>query len=324
MADQSLRSALFNKDKLNSEKFIKSELDNGNLVRALNDLLYASVSIKNNNKNLTHPVCVINSIKNFIGDDRNNPSSKLLKFAVDYIFQFKFRKNNQNLIKEIRDRGVAKIVFLSDFEDACQDGDWIVAKTLLTELFIASDQSRAAFDVLIGIALQNIPRNGLVSYHILRALQFQDLKEDCWTYTKSLFEYLKPQKLPKPHLSKDLMPDSFIDEIIMSGNILLFSAIKRIWMGDYTRKKGYQREISHWLGELSFDSKLEIVSEESNKLKNIDSRFFIKSAEKIIFGKDNQFAKAEKLIELEAIRSIIRHLNDYQTSLIAKRYENLL
>ena len=59
-------------------------------------------------------------------------------------------------------------------------------------------------------------------------------------------------------------------------------------------------------------------------LTKIDSRFFIKSAEKIIFGKDNQFAKAEKLIELEAIRSIIRHLNDYQTSLIAKRYENLL
>ena len=56
-------------------------------------------------------------------------------------------------------------------------------------------------------------------------------------------------------------------------------------MGDYTRKKGYQREISHWLGELSFDSKLGIVSEESNKLKNIDSRFFMDRVDSIFINR---------------------------------------
>ena len=324
MADQPFRSALFNKDKLKSEKFIQTDLNNGNLVQILNDLLYASVSVKNKNKNLVHPVCVINSIKNIIGDDRSNPSSKLLKFAVDYIFQFKFRKKDQSLIKEIRDRGIAKIVFLSDLEDACQDGDWTIAKTILTELFLASDQSRAAFDALIGIALQNIPTNGLVSYHILRAFQFQDLKEDYWTYTKSIFGYLEYQELPDPHISRELIPDSFIDKVIKSGNILLFSAINRIWLGDYTREKDYQREISHWLGELSSNSMIETVLEENHKLKNIDSKFFIKRAEKIIFGKETEFEKAEKLIRLEAIRSFSRYLNDYQMSLIAKRYEHLL
>ena len=43
--------------------------------------------------------------------------------------------------------------------------------------------------------------------------------------------------------------------MLESDDIILYSAISRIWSGDYVRISGYKRELSYWLSEI-FANKL--------------------------------------------------------------------
>ena len=92
MAGQPFRSALFNKDKQACYKSVSSILKANELVNLINDLLFSSAAVIYRGDAELHPICIINSIKNFIGDKRESPSKSLLHFAVDYITSFEFRK----------------------------------------------------------------------------------------------------------------------------------------------------------------------------------------------------------------------------------------
>ena len=93
MADLSFRSALLKKDRHTCQNIISYKVTGAQLVQLLNDLIFVSVSTIKNGAAEIHPVCLINSIKNFIGDNRNHPSKVLLEFAVNYLFECDFREN---------------------------------------------------------------------------------------------------------------------------------------------------------------------------------------------------------------------------------------
>ena len=69
MADQSFRSALLQKDRHTCQNIISYKITGPQLVQFLNDLIFVSVSTIKNRAADIHPICVINSIKNFISDD---------------------------------------------------------------------------------------------------------------------------------------------------------------------------------------------------------------------------------------------------------------
>ena len=85
MTDSFFRSAVINQDMQACQKFYSQNLSGAELVQILNDLLFCSVSVKQSTIKNLHPVCVLNSIKNLIGDDRENPSKLLLEFASNYL-----------------------------------------------------------------------------------------------------------------------------------------------------------------------------------------------------------------------------------------------
>ena len=188
--DDSFRTKLLSKDRKGCIEYLNTNLSVEKLVSSLHDLLFLSGLI-NPIQPTIHPVCVVNSIKNFISDDKSNPSKILLSFLIDYLFQFEVRDNDKIIFDNALRKGVAKTAFIGDLEDACQNGEWDKAESQLADIFIASDQSRGAFDALAGLALQDCPQNALFVYHILRAYQFQERKEDNWTFTCSLFNYIK-------------------------------------------------------------------------------------------------------------------------------------
>ena len=180
------RSALLNKDKKTCYDIISSQLNGKNLITVIHELLHASALVEYNKSNIIHPICVINSLKNFIGDNKNYPSQLILNFAVDYLEKFKFRDIEKSKFQQINNNRV-KTIFMGDFEDACQNGNWEKAEVLLEDIFIVSDYSRAAFDILAELALQDSPRNAIFIYHLLRAFQFQQIKDDNWTFIKCIF-----------------------------------------------------------------------------------------------------------------------------------------
>ena len=94
-AENSFRSRLLSKDKQGCLEYLKTNLVEENLVSTLHDLLFFSVSVDSNHSSI-HPVCIVNAIKNFISDDRLNPSIKLLSFVLEYLFQFDIRESDQS------------------------------------------------------------------------------------------------------------------------------------------------------------------------------------------------------------------------------------
>ena len=303
MTENSFRSRLLSKDKQGSLEYLKTNLGEEKLVSTLHDLIFFSVLVDSNHSSI-HPVCIVNAIKNFISDDRLNPSIKLLSFVLEYLFQFDIRESDQSILDQSLKKGVVKTAFIGELEDACQSSQWSKAESLLAEIFLASDQSRGAFDAIAELALQDCPQNALFVYHILRAYQFQERKEDNWTFTCSLFNCIKNKKLPQPHSPEKINLEILWNDIIHSGDVVLFSAMYRILKDSYTRSSGYNREISYWLSKTNFSKQKK--SMKRTQLIDQKSISFILLAEKIISMEKPESQKLIDIITLEALRSIMK------------------
>ena len=323
MADPNLRSALCNKDKQVCHRMISSNVVGESLVVFLYELLYASALVSYDKKLALHPICVINSIKNLIGDDRENPSTELLKFAIDYLFQFEFRNNDQDKLDEVIRDGIGETVFVGELEDACQVGDWKKAEIIMSKTFIASDRSRATFDTLAELALQNAPKNALFIYHILRGYQFQEIKKDTWTFIKCIFNQMNINRLDSAHEPVAIAPDDIKQRIIETGDVIYFSAIERIWHGEYVRIRGYRRELSYWLSEIRFDESEIMKMINDHFLIDLNKRSYINFSEKIINKERTKNNKAEDLVTLEAIRALCKNIDKNGLTHIGSRFNQL-
>ena len=303
VAEKSFRSRLISKDKQGCLEYLKTNLAGEKLVLALHDLIFFSVLVDSNHSSI-HPVCIVNAIKNFISDDRLNPSIKLLSFVLEYLFQFDIRESDQIILDQSLKKGVVKTAFMGDLEDACQNSQWGKAESLLAEIFLASDQSRGAFDALAELALQDCPQYALSVYHILRAYKFQERKEDNWTFTCSLFNYIKNKKLPQPHSPEKINLEVLTNDIIQNGDVVLFSAMYRILKDSYARSSGYNREISYWLSKTNFSKQKKPMNKTRLIVQNPIS--FILLAEKIISMEKLESQKIMDIITLEALRSMMK------------------
>lgn len=321
MTGNSFRSRLLAKDKKGCHEYLKTHLDGKKLVLAIHDLLFLSIYVNVENVSV-HPVCLVNSIKNFISDDKENPSIKLLHFIIDYLFQFENRKNDQKILDESCKKGLVKSAFVGDLENACQNGEWDKAQSLMAELFTASDQSRGTFDALAELALQDCPKNALFVYHILRAYQFQEYKRDNWNFTCALFSQLKNNKLPEPHHQEKFELEVLLEDVIRKGDIVLFSAMKRILETTYVRSAGYNREISYWLSKMNFLKK-NIPNEEVG-VSNYKPISFISKAEEIIEKEQPTDQKVMELVSLEALRSLMKNINKNNYETLISRFSSLI
>ena len=320
MTDSSFRSALVSKDRQTCQQIITSTLSDISLIRILNDLLYCSIFVQQNSIINEHPVCTINSIKNLIGDDRENPSEALLNFSIDYLCEFKFRKNDQLQLDKVMRDGVGLTGFLGDLEDACQNGEWSEVQVLASKIFMASDQSRGVMDALAELGLQDSDRNANFIFHLFRAYQFQEVKEDNWAFTKCILEWMDGVPLPDPHDKTDSIPSQIFDSMLKSGNLTLLSSVSRLWDGDYVRIRGYRRELSHWCFQV-LASELSTKSNQNHWILKKDKRKFISAAEKIIRSEKSQSEKAKALVILEAVRALTKTVSQTQLEYLGGRLD---
>ena len=306
----SFRTLLFQKDFDSCNKIIQSKVSGSDLIRIINDLIFVSASIKLPRNEKNHPISVINSIKNFISDDRQNPSRLLLVYGIKYLIQFEFRLDDKEFLSEVVRIGAGETVFTGDLEDACQESNWKKAKSLVAKLFLASDQSRATLDTLVELALQDSSRNSLFCFHLLRAYQFQEIKEDNWTFISCLFDVLSNKEMPKPHKNENIDIEKFQNGMFFKLNPTLFSSVLRLWDGDYVRIRGYRRELSHWIKKNNVTNKNQIFSTSNNIERSLTLPNFIKKAEAIITRKNNTKNIEADLVTLEALRFLYRKKNN--------------
>ena len=322
MTDSSFRSALLSKDRQTCQKFLSQNLGS-ELIQILNDLLFCSVSVERSSVKGLHPVCVINSIKNFIGDDRENPSKPLLKFSTKYLCGFDFRSNDKTQLDKVVRDGIGLTAFLGDLEDACQKGEWDDVQILASKTFMASDQSRGTMDVLAELGLQDSDRNAVFIFHLLRAFQFQETKDDNWAFTKCILDWINDKSLPEPHDETDSSPNAIHDLMIESGDVSLLSSVSRLWDGDYVRIRGFRRELSYWCSQ-AFVTAANIKPNTNHWLLNGKNKKFIKEAESIIKSNNSETEKANALVILEAVRALSKTASPAQLGILGARLDQLI
>ena len=323
MTDSSFRSALLSKDRQTCQDFLTKKITDNVLIQLLNDFLFCSVSIQIKSVKNIHPVCVMNCIKNIIGDDRENPSKPLLEFSLDYLCSFEFRDDDQTQLDEVVRDGIGLTAFLGDLEDACQQGEWEDLQKLTAKTFMASDRSRGTMDALAELALQDCERNAIFIFHLLRAYQFKDAKKDTWAFTKCILEWMSGKALLEPHDQADSSPSKIHDLMIESGDLSLLASVSRLWEGDYVRIRGYQREISHWCSQTFFTASNIKPSPDHWLLKD-KKRNFIHEAETIVKSQKSQSEKANALVILEAVRTLFKTASPTQLGILGARLDQLI
>ena len=283
----------------------------GSLEKNLATLLLQSASTIYNDTPIVHPVVCMNAIKNILGDVRDSPSEILLTYAGNYIAGLKPREKDQKVLEDMPEDGIGLSIFISDLEDACQQGDAVQVQEEAARVYLAADGSPAILEILAELALQNVEGNGGFIFHCLRAFAFNPEKERVWSFVQCILQTMKNQPLPEPNEgtnngANDLVPiflkcEKPIDWITVA-------AVWRLWESEYMRLPGFKREISHWISNQNITQNGNPDGSNPDnmvKFRNEGGNYFVKLAEDITQSKGNI---VERLIALEALRFFVKKM----------------
>lgn len=243
-----------------------------------------------------HPIIALNALKNIIGDNRQNPSQKLLDAMGKLAKKYPQRKNDKAALDLVAKDGLGLTVFIADLEDACQSGNPIEMEQEAARLQWVSENGLAGIDCLIEVALQDFDRLGPFAYHLQRANAFSQDVKNTWPYTRCLLKEIAKSPLPEPHDKIEL--ETKIQVSNDKDQVTPMASARRLWEGEYVRISGYRREISHWLSIQEEEKAPNTVQKAMNGLEDYlhnGGNFFIELAE-------NLTDYPEKIVFLEALR----------------------
>jgi len=280
-------------------------MPNTMLSKKIKEILDICVASSFPGKTNDHPIIVLNAIKNIIGDNRVEPSKKLLEFSEKKAHEFPARTDDQGILVEAAKDGVGLTIFVSDLEDACQAGIPEEIERQAARLQWVSDNGLGGLEALVEVSLQDFERLGTFAFHLLRSNIFNRDIKNTWPYTRCLLKEISKKPLPEPHVYNEIECD-----LIKSENelqIINLCSAHRLWNGNYVRSLGYKREISHWIKHQEIIEYIENEEKISSNLQDYydnGGNFFIEIAEDLI---DND----QDIIFLESLRYLIKKRKDY-------------
>ena len=299
----------------------------GSLEESLATLLLQSASTIYNDTPIVHPVVCMNAIKNILGDVRDSPSEILLTYAGNYIAGLKPREKDQKVLEDMPEDGIGLSIFISDLEDACQQGDAVQVQEEAARVYLAADGSPAILEILAELALQNVEGNGGFIFHCLRAFAFKPEKERVWSFVQCILQTIKNQPLPEPNEgtnngANDLVPIFLKCEKLIDW--ITVAAVWRLWESEYMRLPGFKREISHWISNQNITQNGNPDGSNPDnmiKFRKEGGNYFVKLAENIIQSK-NQVV--ERLAVLEALRFFVKKMPIDCLPIVAKKINFLM
>lgn len=285
--------------------------DEQELIQCINKLISLAVKADYEGQPSTHPLIFANAVKNIIGDDRKNPSQKLLDLSENYINQYSQRADDEQLLNKVIKEGFGLTVFVDDIEEAIMNGSKDDAELESAKQLLASDKSPAILELLAELALFDIDSLGLFTYHWLRSYQFYQDKEMLWPYCRTIIHEIfkgRLQQQPKAELRN---PQSLLMDFLADQNYELwptYSAMNRLWDEDYVRAANYRKSISAWLDIIKYNE-VDAAEDNNSSLENYinnGGHYFIELAEEMV-DKYSANAAVQKIIDLEALRGIAKN-----------------
>ena len=299
----------------------------GSLKKNLATLLLQSATTVYNDDPIVHPVVCMNAVKNILGDVRDSPSEILLTYAGNYIAGLKQREKDRKVLEDMSKESIGLTIFISDLEDACQQGDAAQVQEEAARFYLVADGSPAILENLAELALQNVEGYGGFIYHCLRAFAFNPEKERVWSFVQCILQTIKKQPLPEPHKGAD---NGFDDMQPVFLNCeqpidwITVAAVWRLWESEYTRLPGFKREISYWISnQNTTQNRNPDGSNPDNmvKFRKEGGNYFVKLAENIIQSKKQI---VERLAALEALRFFVKKMPIDCLPIVAKKINFLM
>ena len=266
----------------------------------------------------THPIIVLNALKNIIGDNRKQPSRILLDSMKKLIDKYPKRTDDNTILNNVAKDGIGLTVFISDLEDACQSGNPEEMENAAAKIQWVSENGLGVLEVLIEVAIQDFNRLGILSYHLQRAHHFDQDQKKTWHYNRCLLKEIAKESLPNPNEKIDLEPKFIIPN--ESKLIASMASAHRLWDGQFVRIEGIRRELSNFFNSIHIesDNKYNIETELEDYVKR-GGKLFIEYAEQLIKKPNFNF----KIIQLESIRFFLKKSPKKDYSMIAKHIEEL-
>ena len=192
------------------------------IVEYLQSLLLKAASVHHYGHPENHPIVIINSLKNILGDVRERPSKIIMDFGNDYINKKLIRKYDENILKKIKNKGLTSSAFVMDLEDAIFQSNSKKAEEEAGKLFLLADSPQAILESLVNISLLDFDRYGILSYHLLRAFAFgQTTKKDSWIYIQCLLKQLKSVNFTSPQQAVTINIENYFKNALKTRNRIL-------------------------------------------------------------------------------------------------------
>ena len=299
----------------------------GSLKKNLATLLLQSATTVYNDDPIVHPVVCMNAVKNILGDVRDSPSEILLTYAGNYIAGLKQREKDRKVLEDMLEEGIGMTIFISDLEDACQQGNAAQVQEEAARVYLVADGSPAILENLAELALQNVEGYGGFIYHCLRAFAFNPEKEHVWSFVQCILQTIKKQPLPEPHEGADNGFDDLQPVFLNCEqpiDWITVAAVWRLWESEYTRLPGFKREISYWISNQNTTQNGNPDGSNPDnmvKFRKEGGNYFVKLAENIIQSK-NQVV--ERLAALEALRFFVKKMPIDCLPIVAKKINFLM
>lgn len=299
----------------------------GSLKKNLATLLLQSATTVYNDDPIVHPVVCMNAVKNILGDVRDSPSEILLTYAGNYIAGLKQREKDRKVLEDMSEEGIGLTIFISDLEDACQQGNATQVQEEAARVYLVADGSPAILENLAELALQNVEGYGGFIYHCLRAFAFNPEKERIWSFVQCILQTIKKQPLPEPHEGADNGFDDLQPVFLNCEqpiDWITVAAVWRLWDSEYTRLPGFKREISYWISNQNTTQNGNPDGSNPDnmvKFRKEGGNYFVKLAENIIQSKKQV---VERLAALEALRFFVKKMPIDCLPIVAKKINFLM
>ena len=299
----------------------------GSLKKNLATLLLQSATTVYNDDPIVHPVVCMNAVKNILGDVRDSPSEILLTYAGNYIAGLRQREKDRKVLEDMLEEGIGMTIFISDLEDACQQGNAAQVQEEAARVYLVADGSPAILENLAELALQNVEGYGGFIYHCLRAFAFNPEKEHVWSFVQCILQTIKKQPLPEPHEGADNGFDDLQPVFLNCEqpiDWITVAAVWRLWESEYTRIPGFKREISYWISNQNTTQNGNPDGSNPDnmvKFRKEGGNYFVKLAENIIQSKKQI---VERLAALEALRFFVKKMPIDCLPIVAKKINFLM
>lgn len=322
--DISFKEAILSGDESVAASRIREATEGGDsLVDYLKDALLLSALCKHDKSPATHPVVVINALKNVIGDCRDQPSPILLQSIADFLHQQSFRHDDADILNQIPREGLGTSVFTMDLEENILEGNTNQSNVEAGRLYLAAENKMTVLEVLSGLGLYDGDTNLTFLYHLYRIFAFHGDEKSAWSFSRCALVELQKQSLPGPHSAKGETPDSVIHAMLNSltvVDLITLVSAARIWELDVVRKQQFRREISAWLssmvegnaktseGSTKGDT---MIQKELQAYQQSPGNQFVHWTEDILKKCESFDEKCmQSLIALEALRHVIKQYHN--------------